>query len=178
LAEQDLAFGLTGPMQPNGIEDRLAVAGDGSIVEVSIAAQGLAERIGARIAADGGAALIIDYGDGPPAGDTFQAVQAHQKVDPLAAPGAVDLTAHVDFAALARAARPAVASAATPQGVFLERLGITERARTLARGLSGAALQSHIAAHRRLTHPTEMGTLFKVMALRAAISPALPGVDP
>jgi SAM-dependent MidA family methyltransferase len=145
---------------------------------VSAAAQVLIESIGARIAADGGAALIIDYGDSLSGGDTFQAVKSHQKVDPLEAPGAADLTAHVDFSALARAASPAIASAATPQGAFLERLGITERARALARGLGGAALETHIAAHRRLTHPTEMGTLFKVMALRAATSPALPGVDP
>ena len=110
-------------------------------------------------------------------GDTWQAVAKHTHVDPLATPGAADLTAHVQFDALARAARPAVSSAVTGQGVFLERLGITARAEALARTASGAALEQVIAAHRRLTHPDEMGTLFKVMALVAAGAPLPPGLD-
>jgi SAM-dependent MidA family methyltransferase len=89
-----------------------------------------------------------------------------------------DLTAHVDFGALAAAAGPALASAPTPQGVFLERLGITARARALARGLDEADLEAHVAAHRRLTHPEEMGTLFQTLALTAPGAPLPPGVDP
>lgn len=58
---------------------------------------------------------------------------------------------------------PCATSALTPQGVFLERLGITDRARALAARLSGAQLDSHVAAHRRLTHPEEMGSLFKTL---------------
>ena len=53
----------------------------------------------------------------------------------------------------------------TPQGLFLERLGITERANVLAEYLRDEALELHRAAHRRLTHPNEMGALFKTMAL-------------
>ena len=65
----------------------------------------------------------------------------------------------------------------TPQGVLLERLGITARAQALARSLTGTALESHIAAHRRLTHPEEMGTLFKAMALTPSGAPAPPGFE-
>ena len=77
-----------------------------------------------------------------------------------------------------RAAAPAVASAPTPQGAFLERLGITARAQALARSLAGAALEAHVAAHRRLTHPDEMGTLFKAMALTPPGAPLPPGLVP
>ena len=130
-----------------------------------------------RIAADGGAALLIDYGAWGSRGDTLQAVRGHAYADPLEAPGEADLTAHVDFEAVARAAPGLVASGLTPQGAFLERLGATARARALARGLEGAALEAAVAAHRRLTHPDEMGTLFKVLALTSRGGPPVPGVD-
>jgi SAM-dependent MidA family methyltransferase len=133
--------------------------------------------LGDRIAAQGGAALLIDYGDWRSLGDTFQAVAGHETVNPFAAPGEADLTAHVDFEALAEAARPAVPSRLTTQGVFLERLGITARAQALARGLSGEALRQHVAAHRRLTHPDEMGTVFKVLGLRPEGAAAIPGLS-
>ena len=64
-----------------------------------------------------------------------------------------------------------------PQGVFLERLGITPRAQALARNLTGDALESHIAAHRRLTHPEEMGSLFKAMAIHPRKAPPPPGFN-
>ena len=77
----------------------------GSIGEISPAAAGIAETIGVRLAAHGGAALIIDYGHPrSAAGDTLQALRTHQYVDPFDAPGEADLTAHVDFEALAAAA--------------------------------------------------------------------------
>ena len=138
----------------------------------------MASEIGRRIAEHGGAALIIDYGDWRSRGDTLQAVRGHAPEDILAHPGQADLTAHVDFEPIARAAAPALASTLTPQGVFLERLGITARAEALARRLGGDALRSHIAAHRRLTHPEEMGSLFRVLGLRPDGAPPLPGLDP
>ena len=150
----------------------------GDIVELCPAAAPIAATIGARIAAHGGAALIVDYGDWRSQGDTFQALQGHEPTDPFAAPGQADLTAHVDFEALARAAAPAANTRLTPQGVFLERLGITQRAQTLARGLSGPQLETHIAAHRRLTHPAQMGHLFKVMGLFPPGAAPPPGLAP
>ena len=93
-------------------------------------------------------------------------------------PGSADLTAHVDFEALAGAAAPAKHSRLTPQGVFLERLGITQRAEALAGGLTGHKLDAHIAAHRRLTHPEEMGNLFKVLGLFPPGATPPPGLNP
>uniref|UniRef100_UPI00156291D5 SAM-dependent methyltransferase n=1 Tax=Oceaniglobus roseus TaxID=1737570 RepID=UPI00156291D5 len=115
-----------------------------------------------------------DYGSDWSLGDTLQAVRAHRKVAPLDTPGAADLTAHVAFAPLAAAAAPALAAGPVPQGVFLDRLGIAQRARTLAqRDPEGA-----VSAHRRLTHPDEMGQLFKVLALYGTDGPAPPGILP
>ncbi len=135
------------------------------------------QTIGSKIAAHGGAALIIDYGDWRSLGDTLQAVQAHVPVDTLCDPGTADLTAHVDFEAIIQASAPARHSRVTPQGVFLERLGITARAQVLAQSLSGAALEAHIAAHRRLTHPSEMGNLFKVVGLFPDSAQPPPGLE-
>jgi len=164
-ADGALCFGLTSQTALPALRGRLEDTKDGDIVEFSPLSTATTAELGTRIAAQGGAALIIDYGDWRSLGDTFQALQDHAPADPLAAPGHADLTAHVDFEALALAAAPARHSRVTPQGIFLERLGITARAQTLAKSLSGDALAAHIAAHRRLTHPSEMGTLFKVMAL-------------
>ncbi|UXX82149.1 class I SAM-dependent methyltransferase [Roseovarius pelagicus] len=160
-----LTFGLGACLPVPALEHRLADTNDGDIVELCPLGTSIANQIGHRIATHGGAALIVDYGDWHTLGDTFQALSGHAPTDPLAAPGNADLTAHVDFEALAQSAAPAAHSRLIPQGVFLERLGITPRAQTLANGMRGAALEAHIAAHRRLTHPEEMGTLFKVMAL-------------
>ncbi|MBO9478788.1 SAM-dependent methyltransferase [Shimia sp. R11_0] len=156
------AFGPELP-QPQ-LEHRLSDTTQDMIVETCAPALGVASEIGARLRDHGGAALIIDYGDWRSKGDTLQALKNHTFVAPLEAPGESDLTAHVDFEALAQAA-PCAHAKLTPQGVFLEHLGITPRAQSLATRLTGAALESHIAAHRRLTHPEEMGNLFKVLAL-------------
>ena len=173
-----LAVGLSDPMPPEHLADRLDDTEDGQIVEISPGTEAIAATLGARISHQGGVALVIDYGDWRSRGDTFQAISKHQKVSPLSRPGDADLTAHVDFEALAKAARPALASKLIPQGVLLERLGITPRANALAQKLSGPALSSHIAAHRRLTHPDEMGTLFKAIALYQPGTPCPPGFDP
>lgn len=148
------------PMLDHRIEDTAS----GDIVEICPSLSPIAEAVGQRIEDNGGVALILDYGDWRSQGDTLQALQAHEHVDPFQSPGDADLTAHVDFEAIAIAA-PCAHSRLTLQGVFLERLGITQRAQALARALQGDRLDSHIAAHRRLTHPQKMGNLFKVLAL-------------
>ena len=178
VSEGALTFGLS-PVGPQAALDyRLEDTEDGDLVELCNPARAIVARIGAQIATQGGAALIVDYGDWRSQGDTLQALQDHQPVDPLAAPGQADLTTHVDFEALAQAATPAQFARVTPQGVFLERLGITARAQALATKLDGAALNDHIAAHRRLTHPDEMGNLFKVLGLYPANAAPPPGLTP
>lgn len=159
-----LMAGLGGHVPVPVLSHRIEDTKDGDLVEFCPAAAPITYAVGSRIEQNGGGALIVDYGDWRSLGDTLQALKAHVHVTPLEAPGSADLTAHVDFEALAQAT-PSAYSRLTPQGVFLERLGVTQRAQTLAASLSGNALEAHIAAHRRLTHPQEMGNLFKVLAL-------------
>lgn len=176
--DHGLTQGLADETRPPFLMERLADTEDGDVVEYSTQSQFIVQDIGARIQQDGGVALILDYGDWRSLGDTLQAVRSHEAVSPFDAPGTADLTAHVDFELLAEAARPATHSRLTPQGVFLERLGITARAQALAQNLTGPDLIRHVAAHRRLTHPEEMGTLFKAMAIFKTDSPLPPGFDP
>ncbi|WP_339769834.1 SAM-dependent methyltransferase [uncultured Pseudosulfitobacter sp.] len=172
-----LHMGL-GPATPQpALAHRLEDTKQDDIVEVSPATGPIIDTISTRIRDHGGAALIIDYGDWRSLGDTLQALQAHQATDPLADPGTADLTTHVDFEALTQAANCPF-TRVTPQGVFLERLGITQRAQALAQTLRDGPLQDHIAAHRRLTHPAEMGNLFKVLGLYPQGATPPPGLEP
>lgn len=170
-----LTFGVTAPAPVASIAHRLGDTRNGDIVEVCPAAIPIAGEIGRRIATHGGAALVVDYGGARSLGDTFQAVMAHGYADPLAMPGLADLTAHVDFGALAEAAAPAAATDIVPQGVLLERLGIVARAAALAAKLEGEARARHLAACRRLTDPAEMGTVFKTIAFYPHAHPSPPG---
>jgi SAM-dependent MidA family methyltransferase len=126
-------------------------------------------ELGRRIARDGGAALVIDYGHAESAaGDTLQAVGRHAYADVLGAPGCVDLTAHVDFQALARAVEAMGARAYGPitQRQLLLRLGIETRAAKLkARAPAQTAVDIDKAFARLTGHgPGEMGGLFKTAA--------------
>jgi NADH dehydrogenase [ubiquinone] 1 alpha subcomplex assembly factor 7 len=159
----------------------LADAPPGSIVETSPEAELCMTTLAERIARHRGGALVIDYG--PQArgiGDTLQAMRRQKKVDPLADPGLADLTAHVDFAGLAAAAQAAGARAhgPIPQGVFLHRLGIAARAATLLKSASprqGGDISSAVA---RLIEPSQMGALFKALAVVDTAQPVPPGFDP
>jgi NADH dehydrogenase [ubiquinone] 1 alpha subcomplex assembly factor 7 len=124
-------------------------------------------EVGARLVADAGAALFIDYGrDAPGPGDTLQAVRGHEKELALANPGVADLTAHVDFPAFAAAARGAGATVSPieSQGAFLTRLGIAHRAAALERASPerAGAIDRQLD---RLVSPDGMGALFKVVAM-------------
>jgi NADH dehydrogenase [ubiquinone] 1 alpha subcomplex assembly factor 7 len=177
-ANRRLAFGLASRIEP----DLPLAAPLNSVIEVSPGAQNMMAEIAQRVAADGGAALIIDYGYTKTAlGESLQAVSRHAYVDPLAAPGEADLTAHVDFAALARAATAEGAKVLGPttQGRFLTQIGIERRASAL-RSRATERQQADIdAALRRLTgsgDPREvMGDLFKVMAVTHPDLPVPPG---
>ena len=155
-------------------------ARQGMVVEACPAGIALAAAIGRRVAQHGGAALIIDYGhDGSGSGDSLQAVRRHGKHDVLNDPGTADLAAHVDFGALARAAREVGAAVygPIPQNTLLERLGIKLRAAALARNATPAQAADLQAAIERLLHLEQMGTLFKALAIAAPTLPAPPGYD-
>jgi SAM-dependent MidA family methyltransferase len=132
------------------------------------------------VAREGGAALVVDYGHvASAAGETLQAVAAHRFVHPLAAPGESDLTAHVDFAALGRAAASAGARPHGPvtQGTFLHSLGIEARAWRLKQRATPAQAAEVEAALARLTGSGQMGDLFKAMAFADPQLSAPPGFD-
>ena len=142
-------------------------------VEDSPVRAAVTAKIATRIAREGGVALIIDYGHAVSApGDTLQAVKGHRYADPLAEPGEADLTAHVDFTALAAAVRSAGAAVHGPvtQGDFLNALGLPLRVETLKAADPGVD-----TAARRLTDPEQMGSLFKVMAISRIGTSALAG---
>ena len=153
----------------------------GAIYETSPAVDAVTAALAARIGRDSGAALLIDYGYGAGfSGDTFQAVHKHAYAEALTAPGTRDLTAHVNFAAVATAAEAAGARVFGPvaQGAWLKRLGIDIRAERLARGKDPETQEAVRAGVERLTDARAMGSLFKVMAL-ASKSLAVPeGFDP
>ncbi len=171
-----LAFLRLRRLTPTYLKQRADVADAPAFVILGVTVLAIVAAIGARIAQNGGAAIIVDYGDWQSLGDTFQALKDHRFADPLTAPGEADLTAHVDFAALAAAAAPARASRMMTQGTLLDRLGIAARSARLAQSLTDASLMAHLAATRRLTDPAEMGSLFKAMALYRDTPPA--GFDP
>ena len=159
-AEGDLAFGLV----PAAAD--LPDARNGVVLEHSAMQEALGAALGARLAADGGAALLIDYGrDQPGYGDTLQALKRHEKVDPLACPGEADLTVHADFPAVRAAAEKAgAASALLSQAQFLARMGVGERAEALVRARPDKAGVIGRQLHR-LVAGDQMGDLFKACCL-------------
>jgi NADH dehydrogenase [ubiquinone] 1 alpha subcomplex assembly factor 7 len=153
-----------------------AACADGDVAELGETARGWTGAVARRIVAEGGAALIVDYGPAESApGDSLQAVRDGKPADPLADPGSADLTAHVDFAALAAVARGAGAAVfgPQPQGKFLASIGLYQRTDALARANPGRAA-ALIAAAQRLCEPHLMGRLFKALAI---CHPALPAPD-
>jgi SAM-dependent MidA family methyltransferase len=170
-----------GTLDPALLPPDAALATDGAIAEVSPASTALMEAIGVRIARHGGVGLFIDYGHLEPAiGDTLQAVSRHTYADPLAEPGKADLTAHVDFFALAQSAKLFGLDTRTmTQGSFLRGTGLIERA-----GQLGA--KADLAMRRRLQEEVDrlagsdgMGTLFKVLAVmpRGTVPPPFSSSD-
>lgn len=156
-------------------------AADGDVVEVNHPARDFVGAIGDRLARRAGAALLVDYGpERSGVGDSLQALAQKRPVDPLVHAGSADLTAHVDFAALAAVARARGAGVQGPvsQGRFLTALGLLERTGRLARNRPAAEVSALTEAARRLADPAAMGDLFKVMALRSGDCPPLPGLSP
>ena len=157
----------------------LAFDRDGEVVETSPARDQAVADISSRLAAHGGVALIVDYGhEKTSPGDTLQAVRAHRYSAVLDRPGEQDLTAHVDFEAVALAAREAGAAVTSvvPQGLWLERLGIADRAEALIQAHPDRADDIEAGRHR-LYDPRQMGELFKVVAIHSPGWPVPAGFE-
>jgi NADH dehydrogenase [ubiquinone] 1 alpha subcomplex assembly factor 7 len=174
------SFGLSPtPVPETAMPEAVRGAALGEVYEANLAAADVMQRLSRIVARQGGVILAIDYGYGKTqTGETLQAVRQHAFADPLEAPGEADLSAHVDFGALGEAAKTAglVAHRVTPQGEFLKRLGIVERAEMLTKA-NPAQADTIAAGLRRLTDSAEMGNLFKAFV---AASPGLepPGIFP
>lgn len=150
-------------------------AAPGAVFEICPWALALAARLGGRLKCAPGAALFIDYGKFPSAlGPSLRGVHCHQPVGVLERPGMADLSADVDFAAFAQAARTAGADAwgPVPQGEFLQALGASMRLAVLAARTESRARQRLESGVARLLDPAQMGSLFKAVAL------ASPGLAP
>ena len=125
----------------------------------------------ARLAKQGGAALLIDYGHARhrDSATRCRLCALTAIVDPLVAPGECDLTAHVDFAAMARSASAAGAAVYGPidQGDFLRAIGIDLRTKALAERATLDHAEEFERARARLVGKGqgEMGALFKAMAI-------------
>ncbi len=171
----ELAFTIGPALDGTPTRSPDPVAPAGTIRETCPIGTALARELGAFVAEQTGAGLIVDYGYSAPGfGDTVQAVQGHETHAVLSDPGMADLCAHVNFAALGDAARDGGAFVHGPvtQGEFLNRLGLRERAAALAAAAPSEASEIRTAA-ARLTDKSQMGSLFKVLALSSAgIAPA------
>jgi SAM-dependent MidA family methyltransferase len=158
-----------------GVDDLPA----GTVFELSPERSDVAKQIANHIKTGGGAALLIDYGYvQPKTGTTFQAITNHEAVDPLEEPGEADLTALVDFTSLQECFRSQGLHVSGPvsQMDFLLDLGLLERAGQLGAEQSQQMQAELQKAVTRLVAPTEMGTLFKVLAATSFDKP-LPGLQ-
>jgi SAM-dependent MidA family methyltransferase len=165
------------PVPAAAIPEPFRAAPPGTLLETSPASLAYARLLADRMNMQGGAALIVDYGhDRASAGETLQAVRRHDYADPWLEPGESDLTAHVDFEALARATVEAGLRVHGPvaQGEWLARLGIDARTEALA-GAAPHRSEELRTARDRLVSPGQMGRLFRVMGLSAAGWPAPEG---
>lgn len=178
VKDGELAFALAPQITPAAaIPASRAGAPDGGVYETAPAATSLTEEISRIIATHGGAALLIDYGyAGTGFGETLQALRDHRFAPILTDPGSSDLSAHVDFAALAEAAHHGGAQVfgPRPQGTFLEGLGIEARTRRLIQA-NPSETENLTKTLARLTAPDQMGNLFQAMALLPPSAPPPPG---
>lgn len=150
----------------------------GGIVETRPQAISTITALANTISKHGGVALLIDYGSSHSQGDTLQAVKNHEFASILNEPGEADVSAHVDFGAIKTAAKTVACTELLPQGIWLQRMGITHRFHSLNASMDKKQMHQHLSAYRRLVHSEEMGTLFKCMALYPFEGTTPPGFNP
>ncbi|KAL2915835.1 hypothetical protein HK105_204536 [Polyrhizophydium stewartii] len=137
-----------------GSLDRLSHVQIGERVEIAPDVDLFSSQIASRIQADGGAALLIDYGRNHVVDDSLRGIRQHQFVHPLTSPGECDLSADVDFSAIAHA------------GLFLERMGIGARVVALLKVAGSTKERKAIVAEfERLVDPNAMGEAYKIQAI-------------
>lgn len=174
--DHDLAPGLL-----HDLADQIKVP-HGYMSEINLAAQGFISSLAQCLSA--GAIIMIDYGFGESEYYHIQRSQGtlmchyrqHAHDDPFYLPGLQDITAHVDFTAVAVAGIDAGLTLAgyTSQAQFLINCGITDLL-ALTSPEDTAAYLPQVAATQKLMSPAEMGELFKVMAWTCGVNAPLLG---
>ncbi|MFA5041472.1 MAG: SAM-dependent methyltransferase [Bdellovibrionales bacterium] len=155
--------------EDNYIPAAMRGAAPNTVFEFSPKAQVLIRDIVQALISRQGAALMCDYGYVLPSGSsTVQAVSRHRSVNIFERPGEVDLTAHVDFSALAEVARECGAKEATvvSQGEFLRDCGIEIRADALKKHATEDQAMEIDSGLHRLIDDEQMGNLFKVLEIK------------
>ncbi len=152
-----------------GVDDELCFTGeDEAITERSPASQSVMRELASMVATRGGVGLVVDYGyRGGSQGDSLQALKGHQYHEVLADPGEADITAHVDFDALASAVTSAgaVHYGVVPQGKFLLTIGASQRLMRLCADANESQKAALMSGFERLIAHEQMGELFKVLAV-------------
>jgi len=173
LPEGDLRRRATAVLPPGDYE---------YLTEVSFAAEGLVRTLAKALEA--GVAIFIDYGF--PEREYYHpqrsmgTMRCHYRHrfhgDPFFMPGLQDITAHVDFTAMARAGESAGAEVEgfTTQAYFLISCGLALLVQETDPEITLSRLKSTSAVHR-LISPAEMGELFKVLALGKGVEGPLLG---
>lgn len=137
------------------------------ILECCPVGYSIAHQIASHIAQFKGAGIFIDYGYTKyPYHSTLQAVKSHRYHSIFQDIGKTDITAHVDFNMLKKAASDAGCHSTGPlsQNTFLNQLGLDFRLKTLLNKASDAAQAHHILTGiQRLVLPEAMGELFKAL---------------
>ena len=175
--DNELTFGLVAISE--GFTEPPVDIEVGQIFEISEQQAGFARDLAVLISEASGAALLIDYGRAKPAaGDTLQALKRHTKVAPLDEPGEADLTQWADYPLVLEAAvrSGADVTGCIPQAQFLGRLGIEQRAASLAKARPEAEPIIR-RQFERLTSREQMGELFKAAAIFSPRSLIVPGFE-
>jgi NADH dehydrogenase [ubiquinone] 1 alpha subcomplex assembly factor 7 len=148
----------------------------GQVIEVCPEGIFLAQDIAQLIKQNGGAALIIDYGQ-EGSTDSLRGFSRHKQVNFLSYPGMIDITADVDFAALRHAINHSVddvrseesvfAFGPVPQGSFLASMGIVERVTHLLddENTTDEEGENLVTGMKRLMAYDQMGERYKVLAI-------------
>jgi NADH dehydrogenase [ubiquinone] 1 alpha subcomplex assembly factor 7 len=144
----------------------------------------LAQALALRVGADGGAALVIDYGRDGPYEDSLVALRGHKAVELLEAPGTADLSAWVDFGALRQAAAesgaPVAVHGPVSQADLLAGLGAPTRLQQLLGRATARQAAALVAGFERISGTGEggMGGTYKALCIAHRELPPPPGFDP
>jgi NADH dehydrogenase [ubiquinone] 1 alpha subcomplex assembly factor 7 len=182
-------------LSAEGVEMSEPFTAAGTVLEVSPEACALSQDIAARIDDHGGAALIVDYGEDGPCGDSLRGFYKHTQVDVLSRPGEVDVTMDVDFKAIRGAVEGMLADrrkfygsltdeqkkefapkftpgsarvfGPVPQGSWLMSLGIVSRVEALIEQDDVSVQQANelFEGMKRLVQAEDMGLKYKVLAM-------------